>query len=143
LCEIGYTGPLCGACEISGGKKYSRLAKFCVECLDYAVNFVRVIFSFAGFFSFIGFLVYAAVRDARRIISEDQKISISINKFFSIYLKLLMNYIQVVSVISSMDLKWPIYARSFTEAQSNVGNAPSHIISIECLLLGEEKFKYE
>lgn len=55
-------------------------------------------------------------------------------KTVSIYLKILLNYIQLISIIQSMEMKWPYYAKEYFGAYSNFGSVSTQTISFECLL---------
>ena len=52
----------------------------------------------------------------------------------SIYLKLFLNYLQMVSIIQSLELNWPFYVRNYLNLYSNIGGVSTQIISFDCLL---------
>ena len=53
---------------------------------------------------------------------------------FSIYLKILLNYAQMIGIIHSIDLKWPFYADDYLTFTTKVGVSPTEIISFQCIL---------
>ena len=55
-------------------------------------------------------------------------------KGISVYLKILLNYLQMISIIQSLDLKWPFYVRSYLNVYSNFGGVSTQILSFDCLL---------
>lgn len=58
-----------------------------------------------------------------------------LRKGLSIYMKILLNYLQMLSIIQSFELNWPFYARSYFNFFSSVGGGIStQVISIDCLL---------
>ena len=55
-------------------------------------------------------------------------------KGISVYLKIFLNYIQMISIIESLELKWPFYVRNYLTIYSNIGGVSTQLISFECLL---------
>lgn len=60
------------------------------------------------------------------------------NKFDSkvgiaIYLKIFLNYLQMISIIRTFDLKWPSYVKNYLNIYSFFGGVSSEIFSIDCL----------
>lgn len=55
-------------------------------------------------------------------------------KGLSVYLKVLLNYLQMISIIQSLELKWPFYVRNFLNVYSNIGGVSNQILSVDCLL---------
>ena len=52
----------------------------------------------------------------------------------SIAFKIFLNYIQMIGIVTSFDLKWPLYTRKFFAFQSGVGLISSDFFSLECFL---------
>ena len=78
-----------------------------------------------------------------RILKEDMSISISTLKnsknnsnkqSLSVYFKILLNYIQMISIIQTLDLQWPLSVQNYFNIYSNIGGASIHILSLDCLL---------
>ena len=60
--------------------------------------------------------------------------SFDAKKDMSIYLKIFMNYIQMISIINSLELKWPFYVKNYLNVFSNMGGISTQVLSIDCLL---------
>ena len=58
----------------------------------------------------------------------------SLKQGFSIYLKILLNYLQMIGIIHSMDLKWPFYANDYLSVTTKVGVSTTEIVSLQCVL---------
>ena len=52
----------------------------------------------------------------------------------SIYMKILLNYIQMISIIQSFNLQWPSYVESYLEIFTKMGGVSTQVISPDCLL---------
>jgi len=57
-----------------------------------------------------------------------------IKRALSIYLKLFLNYIQMISIIQSLQLNWPFYVGNYLNIYSNIGGATTQILSFDCLV---------
>lgn len=64
----------------------------------------------------------------------DNEFYFDIKKATSIYQKILLNYMQMISIVYSMDLKWPFYLRSYLGGYSYIGGASGQALSFDCLL---------
>lgn len=65
---------------------------------------------------------------------KDNKFFFDVKKVTSIYQKILLNYMQMISIVYSMDLKWPFYLRSYLGGYANIGGASGQALSFDCLL---------
>ncbi len=82
-------------------------------------------------------MVHSANKEAEGYaFNQDEKNSFNLDKYLSIYMKIYMNYIHMISIISGMDFRWPYYIESYFSVQNNVGSVSSQVISIECMILG-------
>ena len=52
----------------------------------------------------------------------------------SIYLNIFMSYLQMISIIQSLELKWPFYVRNYLNVYSNMGGISTQVLSFDCLL---------
>lgn len=68
----------------------------------------------------------------KNVFEVSQKIS-SLEKKnnVSIYIKILLNYLQTISIVKSLDLKWPTWMYNYLSSFSTVGNF-SQEISFQC-----------
>ena len=55
-------------------------------------------------------------------------------KEMSVYLKILLNYLQMISIIRSLELKWPFYVGNYLNIYANFGGVSTQILSFDCLL---------
>ena len=138
-CEEGYRGPLCQSCDI-GEKIYSKY--FGVECLvcsdSKIVILIRLI---AGSVCLIGFyimVIYSNIKliDALEVDENAKRIKEnSLEKFYPpIFNKILVDYIQVISLIKDLDLDWPSEISDFFQIHYMAGNAPAYLYSFDCLV---------
>lgn len=58
----------------------------------------------------------------------------NIKKGGSIYLKILMNYLQIIAIIQSIDLRWPYYAKDFLKVNSQVASVTNEVLSFDCII---------
>lgn len=52
----------------------------------------------------------------------------------SIFQKIILNYLQSISIIYSLKLKWPFFVYEFLGTFSHVGNASNNMISLDCFV---------
>ena len=120
LCATGYTGNLCATCE----KDYSISGKnACSKCPNIYNNFIITGFIALLALFFIALAISIAIMSATRPNSE-----------LAIYVKILMNYTQMMIIAASLNMRWPSYASTFLNAQIMVGNAAEQVFSVDCLL---------
>ena len=59
------------------------------------------------------------------------------SKFLGICFKILLNYMQMIGIIASFDMKWPFYTRGFFSIQSGIGSLSTQFFSLDCLAKGK------
>jgi len=92
-CAAGYEGILCSTCSVG----YSRNGEFkCDLCPDPTVNIVRLVFIFIIVAGVIIFMIRSTLAGAH------QK-----NNVTSIFLKIMMNHVQLILLTSTFNFKWP------------------------------------
>lgn len=65
----------------------------------------------------------------------NNKKSIQIKKSLSIYMKILLNYLQMITIVQNFEFKWPFYVRDYFNFFSTVGGGLStQVVSIDCLI---------
>lgn len=64
---------------------------------------------------------------------ENQKDKVKNNRK-ALFMKLLINYFQILALSKEVDLNWSTTVRGFFEAQSKVGDPSNQIFSFDCLL---------
>ncbi|CAG9321992.1 unnamed protein product [Blepharisma stoltei] len=134
-CLKGYTGNLCQSCA-SG---YSRQSKNqCSKCQSLTVIIIKTSGISFGFLVLCWFII----RTSR--ISAYKPRSLS-----SIYIKILINYAQLISLTTTFSLSWPNYVKKLFSIQSNANFISDQIFSFDCLLYynkllqGESKIYYQ
>ena len=157
-CLPGHEGPLCSICSYNSNFTTYKISKgFCAECPAFFLNiivifgmiFVSVIFlliliRFFYYFNTLKKLFFWRnyQKNAQENVSLTRKNSIisKINvkdpRFFGVCIKILLNYMQMISIISAFNLKWPSFARVFFLMQSGVGNISTNFFSFDCFTKG-------
>jgi hypothetical protein len=127
-CATGYTGNLCHSCEIG----YSRTAKnMCSECPSRAGNILKIIGLMIIVIIISSLMVYTTMRSAMKPKSLK-----------SIYMKILLNHFQLVSISALFNLEWPREVLTFLQGQEGIGVVADQILSIDCLLIGYTNHNY-
>ena len=120
ICAKGYTGNLCNTCE----NAYSAQGDgVCSLCPSFTSNIVLTSFLVLMALSVFSVIVYISIRGAQKPRSE-----------LAIFLKILLNYMQMVMVASSLNINWPSFVSTFLRGQQMAGNAADQLMSIECIL---------
>lgn len=65
-----------------------------------------------------------------------KSLSIPINhsKSLSIYIRIILNYAQMISIIRSLELKWPYYVENYLNIAGNIGTVSPQLFSLECII---------
>ena len=161
-CWKGYEGPLCSVCSRGYSKLGTSDCSECSDpsvntfsLVGFFVLFVIFLGAFLGFIIFkiiYIFLKYyrfsvkqsdqlikrltsyasmKVVKDATNDRGDDM---FDMKKGVSIYLKIMLNYIQSISIIQSLELKWPYYVKSYMNVYSNAGSVSTQVISLDCMV---------
>ena len=67
-----------------------------------------------------------------KIITNISKISVKTQ--ISIFQKIILNHLQSISIVYSLNLKWPTFVYEFLKNFSNVGSASDSLISLDCFV---------
>ncbi|CAG9311412.1 unnamed protein product [Blepharisma stoltei] len=120
LCDTGYEGNMCQGCS----EGYSRVGKnSCGKCPDDVANSFRVI----GMF--ILMVIVAGI-----MVRTTQKSAYVPKSMQSIYIKIFVNYLQLVMLMSTFDLSWPSTVLEIFAVQNNAGSISDQIFSFDCFL---------
>lgn len=57
----------------------------------------------------------------------------SSERSISLFFKILINYAQMLTLVSSLQLKWPSYLNSYFRTSNNMGSFSTQVISFDCL----------
>lgn len=117
-CAEGYYGNMCNGC-LSGFSRSARAT--CSKCPDQSINIIRVIGIAIAAALVIAFLIKMSLISAHKVRSH-----------YSIYLKIFVNYLQLVTVTAAFNLAWPSYVMQVFKAQETAGNVSEQIFSFDC-----------
>jgi len=119
-CLEGYTGNMCQTCTID----YHRVSKiWCQRCSSYSTSVaISIAYVFAVTF-FCVFIVLTSIKSAGKPKS-----------LFSVYLKSLMNYLQLVMLMGSFNLSWPTLMKEMLNVQDSAGSFSEHLLTTDCLV---------
>lgn len=95
----------------------------CNFCPGNAINIVRLLFIGMGFLMLIVFMIRSTLNGAQNI-----------KNVTSVYVKILMNHIQIISLTASFDFNWPELVRKFFDIASYPANVGNSIFSIDCFV---------
>ena len=117
-CAEGYYGNMCNGC-LSG---FSRTARaICAKCPDQVINITRIIGVAIAAVLVVAFLIKMSLVSAHKARSH-----------YSIYLKIFVNYLQLVTVTAAFNLAWPSYVLEVFKAQESAGNVSEQVFSFDC-----------
>mmetsp|Transcript_17203 Transcript_17203/g.12286 ORF Transcript_17203/g.12286 Transcript_17203/m.12286 type:complete len:422 (+) Transcript_17203:512-1777(+) len=107
-------------CEVG----YSRTGTFeCSTCPSRATNAIRLFFIFLAGLLVIFYLVRSTLNGAK----DDKNVT-------SIYLKILMNHLQLILLTASFNFKWPAQVEELLAAPEPISQMSSQIFSIDCFI---------
>jgi len=96
-CAAGYQGKLCHSCGKHNGTWYSREStNECVECLSYSSNSWRIAGISILVIVYFTLLIYVNIRT----------VSQGTVRLSTVYMRILTNYFQILTLASSYDLSW-------------------------------------
>ena len=138
-CNTGYRGPLCQSCDVSDDIYSKSLGNLCILCST--DNLLIVIKLMAGSFFLVLyyiFIIYGNIKLINTIIIDDSTGEIDEkckeNFYSPIFNKILMNYIQICSLLKGLHLNWGSSMLSTFQFESVVGNAPKYLYNLDCLI---------
>ena len=116
-CATGYQGILCGDCEVG----FSRTKDFqCSRCPDQTMNIIRIS------------LIMVVVLICLIIIIKSTLDGALIKKNLqSIYIKILMNHLQLIVLTASFDFDWPDNVTEFYDTTRPVSQVAQQILSFD------------
>ncbi|EAR90440.3 transmembrane protein, putative (macronuclear) [Tetrahymena thermophila SB210] len=145
-CLDGYLGPICEQCDYSGlvwSKRYSAYGflKKCFSCSSTQTQIVVLALSGLGLFFYITIQVYAFMKNFQIYLTQ-QYLRLSnilpisatqMSKLNSFYIKCLLTYIQMHSIVVDFELQW--LPQSIFYISDAFGKPNSHIIvNIVCII---------
>ena len=122
-CSAKYKGNLCAQCTTGNVPSGSS----CVSCSNNPGYYVLTVFIVLGAAGFIIFTVRNALK-LKDVKKDDKKPKISI------LIKILLNYVQLVSIVGSFSFEWPAAVKQMFNVQTKVSSSASEVFSVDCLL---------
>ncbi|CAG9330615.1 unnamed protein product [Blepharisma stoltei] len=120
LCHEGYTGNLCQACA-SG---YSRTStNTCGKCPDLVSNAFKVV----GIVLVMIIVWGIMVKTTRNSAYKPKSVQ-------SIYIKIFVNYLQLVTLMTTFHLQWPSSVSQLFSVQNDTGSVSQEFFSYDCFL---------
>ena len=119
-CETGYEGNLCQVC--SQGFSFDK-ENTCTKCLDQDENVGKIIGIVLVVIVFLAFQSYSTLESVYKARS-----------ITSIYLKILVNYLQLVALTIGFELDWPKLVRKMFNVQRSAASGSEQFISFDCFL---------
>lgn len=127
-CSLGFTGPLCKSCDISGPIKYTKSGSNCLECASAASNITQIIFLILLEIAILAVFIKTS---SLNVMKSGKVQQLNLN---SASIKILMSYLQVISIVGRLNFNWPTYANSTIQVQAVVGNVQDQAVSFDCFL---------
>jgi len=118
ICAPGYYGNMCNGC-LAGYFRSSR--GICSKCPDPALSMFKTAGVGLLFLLFILFVIKMSLISAHKVSSQ-----------FSIYMKIFVNYLQLVTVTAAFDLAWPVDVSSMLNAQQSAGSVSEQVFALDC-----------
>ncbi|CAG9330612.1 unnamed protein product [Blepharisma stoltei] len=120
LCHEGYTGNLCQGCE----NGYSRTStNTCGKCPSAVSNAFKVI----GIMLAVVLICGIMVKTTRNSAYKPKSVQ-------SIYIKIFVNYLQIVMLVTTFDLQWPSSVTQLFSIQNDTGSVSEQVFSFDCFL---------
>ena len=138
-CDVGYVGPLCQSCSISGVVYRKFFDQTCRLCYDKTLFIIFEMISA----SFVMALFYAYLMHSNLKLSDTIKFdefSGKITEFSkeeymeTIYNKILMNYFQVMSLVKGLNFKWDYSISVYIGITSYFGDTFNYVFNFDCLI---------
>lgn len=119
-CALGYKGNLCQSCEMN----YSRTSKnTCGRCPEAVSNSFRLLGILLGLVLVCAIMVRTSMRSAYKPTA-----------LHSVYIKIFMNYLQLIILTASFNLEWPQLVLELFKIQEATGTVTDQVFSFDCFL---------
>ena len=117
-CQQGYYGNLCNGCL----SEFSRQNQNeCLPCPSFTINTIRMGGIAIGVFIALIVIVKTAINSAKKQRS-----------YYSIFIKIMLNYLQLVMLTAAFQMKWPSYMKELFKIQQSAGNVTEQIFAVDC-----------
>ena len=118
-CAKGYEGNMCQTCSLD----YHRSGKVeCEECPPLITSIATTIGYIIAVVVFGLIIVITSIRSAKKP-----------KALRAVYLKVLMNYLQLVMLMGSFNLSWPAITKQLLDIQNSGGGFSERLFTTDCL----------
>lgn len=125
-CAVGYGGRLCTEWQIVDGEKFERLSGYeWSRCPDPLMNIIRISGLMILVLAFFIVLIVVGIRKRK----ESQQ---------SILLRILANYLQLLTAALSFDMKFPKALTDMLYPVERVGSSSEAFLSVDCFFRDTE-----
>ncbi|CAI2361394.1 unnamed protein product [Moneuplotes crassus] len=125
-CDVGYSGLLCAKCIITESRKYEDIGNFrCAPCPNSVLNGIRLAGLLIAVLVFMIILIIFMLKKRE----ESQK---------AILMKILTNYLQVVTVVLTMKIEYPELFNSLLYPADLIGSPTTPFVSFDCFVKDQE-----
>ena len=128
FCEDTYSGPLCSKCQV-GFAKYKNGSP-CVDCRKNVWYYLR----FAVTMLIQGLFIVFNIKTNLFIYQNHKNESFRHLRTRSFLLKMLTNYLQVISLIDSFSSSWPGFLRGLFSANGSANASSDDAFAMDCLI---------
>jgi len=119
-CSDGYKGNLCAACD---GFAFRDSEFECLDCQSTGFSIFRLLLTLLLFLAMVGFVVRSTLINC-----------VNGKGLHSVYLRIFINHMQVLGLISRLDIKWDVPVNYVTSAISSVSNVQAATFSYDCVV---------
>lgn len=125
-CATGYGGNLCHSCiKVDNGTWYQRESNNdCVVCLNYSTNSLRLTGVIIVVVAYFVALIYVNIKANT---TGEQRLS-------TVYMRILTNYFQILTLASSYDLSWSDNMKLFLQYISIIAQSSQILFSVDCFI---------
>ncbi|TNV88113.1 hypothetical protein FGO68_gene1765 [Halteria grandinella] len=120
-CAEGYRGVICSSCH--NGYSLSQGSRKCLKCPSKTGNFLILLAIALTLFIIVVLLVIANLSSASK---EKNNLPV--------YLRILLNHFQVLSLVVSFNFEWPQKILEFYKDLKIVTDAQSQVLSVDCFI---------
>ena len=129
-CKEGAQGNLCNSCV--DGWARSNPQSDCINCQTSWVQYLQL---FAYIAVQVAFLVYG-VRETMQMTQKSH----SAEANTAILLRIMINYVQIVSLVGEIPVTWPQVLKNFIAVNSRLSSASTQFFSIDCFFIIEKAY---
>ena len=135
ICAVGYKGPLCSVCRFNttDPSPYTKLGKYCVICMNEALNAFFLVSLVFVFMLIIYFMIKSNLKVTPKsfICAPEDKTK---PPNTSLLFKILVDHVQLLGITEAVGFVVPDYFRMTNDLQSNSVYFFQQMLSFDCFL---------